>query len=204
MLKVWKTGVVACVVASLCLAIGCSGGTGEAGSVDSADSSSATEKSRQTNEGTLDSFIEVFNGVSPLGFRETERFLPHDEYVNRGPHFRVEYRLGPFSDSVAASGAIGEGTTADIVSYGYGLHHIRVYAVPGSSEERDQLVRDLVTVFNTGATEEEIGSVIARAADGGMVHLTDIGLNGYVNGVGGELMAELIGSTRGREPLYKT
>lgn len=196
-------GCISAILAgALCLAAGCASTEETAAPSDAATDGTAADAGQEspTPRDTLDSFIAAFNEVSPLGFTETETFYPDEEYRDHGPRSRVEYRLGAYTDSVAAAGGYGATTELEIVSCGgmFG-NSARIYATLGSPEERDQLIRDLVAVFNTGKTPDEVEAVIADVDGGGMVYLTDLDLNGYVNG--NEFMAELA-STYHAEPLY--
>lgn len=198
--KIGRACISALLAGSLCLAAGC------AETEESAPSAAATEdtaveaeQAGPTPRETLDSFMAAFNDASPLGFAETVTFYPDEEYRDHGPRSRVEYRLSAYNGSVAAAGPYGQTTELEMVSCGgmFG-NSVRVYAALGSPEERDQLIRDLVAVFNTGSTPDEVEAAIAKADGGGTVYLTDLDLNGYVNG--DEFMAELASPHRADAP----
>lgn len=201
--RIGRACISTLLAGALCLAAGCASTEEAAAPSDAATEGTAADAGQEspTPRDTLDSFIAAFNDVSPLGFTETETFYPDEEYRDHGPRSRVEYRLGAYTDSVAAAGSYGDTTELEIVSCGgtFGRNNARVYATLGSPEERDQLIRDLAAVFNTGKTPDEVEAVIADVDGGGMVYLTDLDLNGYVNG--NEFMAELASRYRA-EPLY--
>lgn len=200
--RIGRACISALIAGALCLTAGCTSTEDSATPSDAATEGTAegAGQDNPTPRDTLDSFIAAFNEVSPLGFTETETFYPAEEYRDNGPRSRVEYRLGAYTDSVAAAGSYGQATELEIVSCGgmFG-NSARIYATLGNPEERDQLIRDLAAVFNTGKTPDEVEAVIAKVNEGGMVYLTDLDLNGYVKG--NEFMAELASRYR-TEPLY--
>ena len=200
--RISRVCISALIAGALCLAAGCTGTEEAAQPGDAATDGAASEADQEspTPRETLDSFIAALNGVSPLGFTEAETFYPDEEYRDNGPRSRVEYRLSAYNGSVAAAGPYGQTTELEVVSCGgmFG-NSVRVYATLGSAEERDQLIRDLVAVFNTDDTPDEVEAVIAKVNEGGWVYLDGLDLNGYVNG--DEFMAELASSLHA-EPLY--
>lgn len=106
----------------------------------------------------VDLFIEEYNKTATTPIADVKEIDVTDK---ESGHYRTEFRLGAFEDSIAKTGKIGE-ITVDIVNYGWMKDDLRVYADGITLEQAKEIVQFASPVLDPNLTEADIQEVLVN------------------------------------------
>ena len=121
----------------------------------------------------VDVFIEGYNAVASTPITDAVEVDVTDE--NSG-HYRTEFRLGAFEDSIAKTGKIGD-IIIDIVNCGWQHDELRIYADGITPEQAVEIVKYAAPIMDPDVPSEDLQDVLDYLS----------GTNDYHNGYFGEL-----------------
>ena len=165
------------VIALIVLIIACSGNSDDSNSNNA--SSNTTSDSVSTNEviseslSAVDRFIDSFNQISDIPITELSDIDVTDK---DSAHYRVEFRLHAFKDSVSKTGICGV-SLVDIVTYGKEYQNIRVIAKDNNVENLAKIMKSCIMVLSPETPESKIDEICAlfvSKKDASLLHLDDI------------------------------
>ncbi len=150
------------VIALFVLIIACSGNSDDShpnnpSSNDSSDSVSTNEMISESLS-AVDFFVDSFNQISDIPITDLSDIDVTDKDSG---HYRVEFRLHAFKDSVSKTGFCGE-SSVDIVTYGDEHQKIRVIVKDNSIENIASIMKTCVMVLSPETSESEIDEVAAQ------------------------------------------
>lgn len=127
----------------------------------SSASSDMTEEEKNRPKLTTEEFIEAYNAsqYSNTDLVAGETFVPSDK---SDPHYRTEFRLGAYKDSVGTNCTAGD-VSVDIISSNDGLVQ-RVYAF-GPRDQVAEFYRTCTHVLDAGVSDEQVEGVIDGSLD---------------------------------------
>lgn len=121
----------------------------------------------------VDEFIEKYNTISPTPITDA---VEVDVTDKESGHYRTEFRLGAFENSIAKTGKIGN-IVIDIVNCGWQNDELRIYADGINGEQAAEIVQYASPIMDADVSNDELQDVLD--------YLT--GKNDYHNGYFGEL-----------------
>ena len=121
----------------------------------------------------VDSFIEEYNATAPTPITDAVEINVTDK---ESGHYRTEFRLGAFKDSIAKTGKIGD-TVIDVVNCGWQKDELRIYADNITSEQAVEIVKYAAPVMDPDVPSDELQDVLDYLS----------GTNSYHNGYFGNL-----------------
>ncbi len=104
----------------------------------------------------VDDFIAKYNKSASVPITNVVSFDVSDKSSG---HYRTEYRLGAFKDSIAKSGKIGD-VTIDIVNCGWDKDELRIYVDDIDLEQAKNIIRIASPIMDNALTSEEIQEVL--------------------------------------------
>ena len=104
----------------------------------------------------VDVFIEGYNATAPTPITEAVKVDVTDQTSG---HYRTEFRLGAFKDSIAKTGKIGD-IAIDIVNCGWQLDELRIYVDGISPEQAAEIVKYASPVMDPNVSSEELQDVL--------------------------------------------
>lgn len=137
----------------------------------------STEKSNVdepvVEQSMVDVFIEEYNVTAPNPITDAVEVNVTDK---ESGHYRTEFRLGAFEDSIAKTGKIGD-IIIDIVNCGWQHDELRIYADGITPEQAVEIVKYAAPVMDPDVPSEELQDVLDFLS----------GTNDYHNGYFGDL-----------------
>ena len=121
----------------------------------------------------VDAFIEKYNEIATTPITDV---VEVDITDSASGHYRTEYRLDAFKESIAKTGKIGD-IVIDIVNCGWKKDELRVYVDGITSEQAAEIVKYAAPVMDPDVSKDDLQAVID--------YLT--GTNVYHNGYFGNL-----------------
>jgi len=121
----------------------------------------------------VDEFIEKYNAMASTPITDAVEVDVTDQASG---HYRTEFRLGAFEDSIAKTGKIGD-IVIDIVNCGWQKDELRIYADDITTEQAAEIVKYAAPVMDPDVPSDELQDVLD--------YLT--GTNDYHNGYFGNL-----------------
>ncbi len=121
----------------------------------------------------VDSFIEEYNATAPTPITDAVEINVTDE---ESGHYRTEFRLGAFKDSIAKTGKIGD-IVIDIVNCGWQKDELRIYADNITPEQAVEIVKYAAPVMDPDVPSDALQDVLDYLS----------GTNPYHNGYFGNL-----------------
>lgn len=103
----------------------------------------------------VDSFIEEYNATAPTPITNAVEVDITDE---ESEHYRTEFRLGAFQDSIAKTGNIGD-IVIDIVNCGWQKDELRIYADNITPEQAVEIVKYAAPVMDPDVPSDELQDV---------------------------------------------
>lgn len=121
----------------------------------------------------VDEFIEKYNSTSPTPITDA---VEVDVTDKASGHYRTEFRLGAFENSIAKTGKIGN-TVVDVVNCGWQNDELRIYVDGINGVQAAEIVQYAAPIMDADISNEELQDVLNYL----------IGKNDYHNGYFGEL-----------------
>ena len=120
----------------------------------------STEKSNVdepvVEQSMVDVFIEEYNATAPNPITDAVEVNVADK---ESGHYRTEFRLGAFEDSIAKTGKIGD-IIIDIVNCGWQHDELRIYADGITPEQAVEIVKYAAPVMDPDVPSEELQDVL--------------------------------------------
>lgn len=110
----------------------------------------------EVNPSMVDAFIDGYNQTAPTPITDA---VEVDVTDKESGHYRTEFRLGAFKDSIAKTGNIGD-IVIDIVNYGLSKDELRIYVNGIDVEQAKEIIQYASPVMDSNVTAEEIQSVL--------------------------------------------
>lgn len=104
----------------------------------------------------VDSFIEEYNATAPTPITDAVEINVTDK---ESGHYRTEFRLGAFKDSIAKTGKIGD-IVIDIVNCGWQKDELRIYADNITPEQAAEIVKYAAPVMDPDVPSDELQDVL--------------------------------------------
>ena len=113
-----------------------------------------------SKEDYLDSFVEKFNSNSNSSLKYVESFTPQE---NNSSHYRVEFRLNAYNDSIGKSYSFGE-SSVDIISVKtiFKENYIRIYMDGASLQECKDMVVCASPLLDSNMNDSELNRALER------------------------------------------
>lgn len=121
----------------------------------------------------VDAFIEGYNATAATPITDA---VEVDVTDKESGHYRTEFRLGAFEDSIAKTGKIGD-IIIDIVNCGWQHDELRIYADGITPEQAVEIVKYAAPVMDPDVSSDELQDVLDFLG----------GTNDYHNGYFGDL-----------------
>lgn len=121
----------------------------------------------------VDAFIEEYNATAPAPITDVVEIDITDK---EGGHYRTEFRLGAFEDSIAKTGKIGD-IVIDIVNCGWQKDELRIYADNITPEQAVEIVKHAAPIIDPDVPSDDLQDVLDYLS----------GINDYHNGYFGNL-----------------
>ena len=121
----------------------------------------------------VDSFIKKYNETASVPITEE---VAVDVTDKESGHYRTEFRLGAFKDSIAKTGKIGE-IVIDIVNCGWQHDELRIYIDGITAEQAVEIVKYASPIMDPDVPNDELQEVLDYLN----------GTNDYHNGYFGNL-----------------
>lgn len=121
----------------------------------------------------VDAFIERYNTTAPAPITDAVEIDITDK---ESGHYRTEFRLGAFEDSVAKTGKIGD-IVIDIVNCGWQKDELRIYADNITPEQAVEIVKHAAPIMDPDVPSDDLQDVLDYLS----------GINDYHNGYFGNL-----------------
>lgn len=104
----------------------------------------------------VDAFIEEYNATAPTPITDAVEVNVTDK---ESGHYRTEFRLGAFQDSIAKTGKIGD-IVIDIVNCGWEKDELRIYADNITPEQAVEIVKYAAPVMDPDVPNDELQDVL--------------------------------------------
>lgn len=121
----------------------------------------------------VDDFIEKYNATATTPITDAVEVDVTDETSG---HYRTEFRLGAFEDSVAKTGKVGD-VIIDIVNCGWQKDELRIYADDVTREQASEIIKFAAPILDPDVPNDELQDVLDYL----------MGINDYHNGYFGNL-----------------
>lgn len=121
----------------------------------------------------VDVFIEKYNEAAPTQITDISEIDVTDQASS---HYRTEFRLGAFKDSVAKTGKIGD-VDIDVINCGWEKDELRIYADNITSEQAAEIVEHAAPIMDPDVSSDDLQDVVDYL----------LGINDYHNGYFGNL-----------------
>lgn len=132
-----------------------------------------TTEESVVEQSIVDAFIEGYNATAPTPIIDA---IEVDVTDKASGHYRTEFRLGAFKDSIAKTGKIGD-TVIDIVNCGWQRDELRIYADGITREQAVEIVKYAAPIMDPDVPSDDIQDVLDYLS----------GINDYHNGYFGSL-----------------
>lgn len=133
----------------------------------------STTEETVVEQSMVDTFIEEYNATATTPIIDAVEVDVTDQASG---HYRTEFRLGAFEDSIAKTGKIGD-IVIDIVNCGWQHDELRVYADGITPEQAAEIVKYASPIMDPDVSNDDLQDVLD--------YLT--GTNDYHNGYFGNL-----------------
>lgn len=104
----------------------------------------------------VDAFIEKYNTTAPTPITDAVEI---DVTDRESGHYRTEFRLGAFKNSIAKTGKIGD-TVIDIVNCGWENDELRIYVDESTLEQSVEIVKYAAPIMDADLSNEELQDVL--------------------------------------------
>lgn len=104
----------------------------------------------------IDTFIEEYNATAPTSITDAVEIDVTDK---EGGHYRTEFRLGAFKESIAKTGKIG-GIVIDIVNCGWEKDELRIYADNITPEQAVEIVKYAAPIMDPNVPSDDLQDVL--------------------------------------------
>lgn len=104
----------------------------------------------------VDAFIEEYNMTAPNPITDA---VEVDVTDKESGHYRTEFRLGAFEDSIAKTGKLGD-IVIDIVNCGWQKDELRLYADGITSEQAIEIVKYSAPIMDPDVPSEDLQNVL--------------------------------------------
>ena len=136
-------------------------------------SEEVTVEEPMVEQSMVDTFIEGYNSSASAPITDVVEVDVTDQASG---HYRTEFRLSAFEDSIAKTGKIGD-IVIDIVNCGWQKDELRIYADGITPEQAVEIVKYAAPIMDPDVASEDLQDVLDYL----------IGINDYHNGYFGEL-----------------
>ena len=104
----------------------------------------------------VDIFIEEYNATAPTPIVDAVEIDVTDQASG---HYRTEFRLGAFEDSIAKTGKIGD-IVFDVVNCGWQHDELRVYADGITPEQAAEIVKYAAPIMDPDVPSDDLQDVL--------------------------------------------
>lgn len=103
-----------------------------------------------------DEFIEKFNAISPIQITDAVEIDVTDQDSG---HYRTEFRLGAFENSISKTGKFGD-FVIDVVNCGWQNDELRIYVDGITGEQAVEIVKYAAPIMDPDVSDEELQDVM--------------------------------------------
>ena len=108
------------------------------------------------DQSMVDAFIEEYNATAPTPITDAVEIDVTDK---ESGHYRTEFRLDAFKDSIAKTGKIGD-IVIDVVNCGWLKDELRIYADNITPEQAVEIVKYAAPVMDPDVPNDELQDVL--------------------------------------------
>lgn len=104
----------------------------------------------------VDAFIEEYNATAPTPIIDAVEINVTDK---ESGHYRTEFRLGAFQDSIAKTGKLGD-IAIDIINCGWQKDELRIYADNITPEQAVEIIKYAAPIMDPDVPSDELQDVL--------------------------------------------